>query len=191
MTPEAFMARVAGNLEAAGIPYMVAGSIGSSFHGQPRATNDVDLVIDPTPAQLEHFLGLLGNQIYVSPEAAREALRRRSMFNVVDFSEGWKADLIIRKNRPFSVEEFRRRATGVIEGHTVPIASAEDIILTKLEWNRITASERQVRDALNVAIAQWPTLDQAYLRKWAQVLGVTDDVEELLRTAEAQQSPGR
>ncbi len=189
MTQEGFLAHVAQLLESAGIPFMVAGSHGSSYHGQPRSTNDVDLVIDPTAEQLEQFLALLGDRYYVSPEAAREALRRRSMFNIIDFSGGWKADLIIRKNRPFSIEEFRRRQIGTLYGRPLPIASAEDVILTKLEWDRLTPSERQLQDAWQVAVVQGPRLDRAYLRKWAPLLGVADKLEELLRKADASSAP--
>ena len=62
----------------------------------------------------------------------------------------------------------------------------DGVILSKLEWNKITPSERQVRDALSVAVVQWPTLDRAYLRRWAPELGVTEKLEEVLRTAEVQ-----
>src|SRR5262245_44908961 len=135
MKQEEFLQAITQRLETTGIPFMVTGSYVSSHHGHPRATNDVDLVIDPTPAQLDHFLALLGQGYYVSQEAAREALAQRSMFNVIDFAEGWKADLIVRKDRPFSVEEFQRRQPETVAGFQVPIASAEDVILAKLEWN--------------------------------------------------------
>ena len=52
-----------------------------------------------------------------------------------------------------------------------------------------TPSERQIRDALNVAVTQWPTLDQAYLRKWVPELGVADPWEHLLAVAEKDQRP--
>jgi hypothetical protein len=184
MTQEEFLHLLAGYLEAAGIPFMVAGSLGSSYHGRPRATQDVDLVIDPTPEQLDQFLTLIGAEFYVSPEAAREALRRRFLFNVIDFEGGEKADLIIRKDRPFSVEEFRRRRVGTLLGRPLPIASAEDVVLSKLEWDKITPSQRQVEDALHVVVSQCDNLDKGYMRKWAAELGVADKLEELLRTAE-------
>src|SRR5262249_7801892 len=130
-------------LGTAGGPFMVAGSLASSYHRQPRATMDIDLVIDPTAEQLERFLVLLGEDEYASPESAREALQKRSMFNVIDLNGGWKADLIVRKDRPFSVAEFARRQAGAVGGQTLPVASAEDTILAKLEWDRITPSERQ------------------------------------------------
>ena len=177
MTQEEFLAEVAKHLETAGIPFMVVGSVSSGFHGQPRATNDVDIVIDPTLAQLDHWLTLLGKEYYFDAGGARDALRRRSMFNIIIFSEGMKADLIVRKDRPFSVEEMSRRTNEDLAGYMLPIATAEDAILTKLEWNLITPSERQVQDALNVAVAQWASLDQAYMRKWAPSLGVTGPLD--------------
>jgi hypothetical protein len=191
MSQEAFLARIGERLEQAGIPFMVAGSYGSSFHGQPRATNDVDFVIDPSAQQLEAFLSVLGDKYYVSAESAREALRNRSMFNIIDFAGGWKADLIVRKDRPFSVLELQRRQAGTLHGRSMPIATAEDIILSKLEWNKITPSERQVKDALNVAVVQWAKLDRTYLRAWAPALDIAEDLEKLLRAAEGlQPAPG-
>jgi hypothetical protein len=184
MTQQDFLSQIAQRLESAGIPYMVTGSYCSSHYGQPRNTNDVDLVIDPTPEQLKGFLDSLGDCYYVSRESAQEALSHRSMFNVIDFEEGWKADLILRKDRPFSIEEFRRRLPRTLLGHPLPMASAEDVILAKLEWNTLTPSERQLHDALQVAVVQWPTLDQAYLRTWASSLGVGETLEELLRKAQ-------
>jgi hypothetical protein len=187
MSQEDLMLRLAERLDEAGIPFMVAGSHSSSFHSEPRTTKDVDLVIDPTADQLDRFLAGLGDRYYVSLESAREAMAQRSMFNIIDFDTGWKADLIVRKDRPFSIEEFGRRQAHVLYGRPLPIASPEDVILTKLEWDKITPSEQQVRDALNVAVVKWPTLDQVYLRKWAPVLGVGEKLEELLRNAEEQQ----
>ena len=189
MTQEEFVAAIAASLNAAGIPFMMTGSHGSSHHGAPRATQDVDLVADPTGESLDQFLRLLGDRYYVSPDAAREALRSRSQFNVIDINDGWKADIIIRKDRPFSIEEFRRRQPLTLHGQQLSVASAEDVILSKLEWNRITPSERQLSDALNVAIVQWPRLDHAYLRKWASSLGVADRMEEVLTKAEQGQPP--
>jgi hypothetical protein len=187
MTQEGLLLQMAQFLESAGIPFMVVGSHSSSAHSHPRTTNDVDLVIDPTAEQLDRFLSLLGDRYYVSRESAREALGRRSMFNIIDLDTGWKADLIVRKDRPFSVEEFSRRQLRSLYGQSLPVASPEDVILTKLEWDRITPSERQLRDALNVAAVQWSVLDLAYLRKWAADLGVSEKLEQLLHSAEQQQ----
>ena len=109
------------------------------------------------------------------------------MFNIIDLDTGWKADLIVRKDRPFSIEEFGRRQVRLFFGRPLPAASPEDVILSKLEWDRITPSERQFRDALNVAAVQLANLDQAYLSKWAAELGVAEKLERLLQDAEQQQ----
>jgi hypothetical protein len=183
MSQEALLLELASRLDSAQIPFMIAGSHGSSLYGQPRATNDVDIVIDPSSERLEEFVRDLGSRYYVSVEAARDALTRRSMFNVIDFSTGTRADLIVRKNRPFSMEEFHRRTPQKIGGREIPVASPEDIILSKLEWDKITPSDRQVQDAFHVVMAQGPSLDVDYLRKWATSLGVSEKLEELLAKA--------
>ncbi|MFH0795975.1 MAG: hypothetical protein V2A65_02840 [Candidatus Omnitrophota bacterium] len=179
-----FLARLVMKLEDAGIPHMISGSLGSSLHGEPRATNDIDLVIAPTSEQLNVFLQSLSEGYYVSSDSAREALQNRSMFNVIDHQTGWKADFIIRKEFPFSLEEFKRRMPGTIAGIQVFVVSPEDIILSKLEWSKNSESERQFRDALGVAAVQWKTLDKEYLRKWARELKVEDILEDLLKNAE-------
>jgi hypothetical protein len=183
MSQQAFFQTIIDLLEQAGIPFMVTGSYGSSHHGMPRSTNDLDLVIDPTPEQLDALCTLLADRFYVSVPAAREALRDRFMFNVIDTAAGYKVDFVVRKDRPFSVEEFARRRPGLVQDRTVYMASPEDIILSKLEWNAQTPSERQLQDALNVAIVQWPQLDRNYLRRWARELGVTETLEAILKQA--------
>src|SRR5262245_53210409 len=189
MTQEEFLHRIAQFLATAGVPYMVAGAHVSGHHGIPRSTVDVDIVIAPTPQQLDAFLASLPEEYYASPAAAQQALRWRSMFNVIHSSEGWKADLIVCNARPFDREEFGRRQVTPLYATPVPIASAEDIILAKLEWNRITPSDRQWQDAFNVAVVQWPRLDREYLRHWAGELSLTSELESLLAEAERRQPP--
>ncbi len=101
---------IVSGLESSGIPFMLTGSMAAAVHGAGRATLDIDLVIEPTVAQLRTFIGsLVSLDLYVSDDAAAEALAHKSMFNVVDAQSGWKADLIMRKSRRFSETEFARR----------------------------------------------------------------------------------
>jgi hypothetical protein len=179
-----FLERLVSLLEKAGIPYMVAGSMSSSLHGRPRATQDTDVVIDPTEDQLASFLALLGQDYYVSRDAALEAFQRRTMFNVIDLARGWKADLILRKDRPFSRREFERRRQIETMGRRLWVVSPEDTILSKLEWMKGRESDVQYSDALGVAVARWETLDLEYLRKWAGELGVEAMLICLLKDAE-------
>lgn len=183
MSQQAFLKKVIGALDAVGVPYMVCGSLGSSFHGEPRATMDVDIVIDPSSDQLGGFLDALGPDFYVSRPAAEEAVASRSMFNVIDNDTGWKADLIVRKTRPFSEAEFARRSSVDLADLVLSMATPEDVILSKLEWAARAESERQYRDALGVAKTQGGGLDRAYLEHWASALGVTDLLSRLLEEA--------
>jgi hypothetical protein len=170
-----------GQLEAAGVPYMVSGSLGSVLHGEPRATRDVDVVIDPGEESLAAFLASVEGDWYVSRDAALAALRERAMFNVVDPATGWKADLVIRKDRPYSVEEFSRRRRAELLGASVWVVSPEDSILSKLEWARAGGSAQQVEDAAAVARVNKGRLDVSYLRAWAERLGVSAELERILR----------
>lgn len=174
MTQIGVLGRILDALEEAGIPHTIVGSFASGFHGEFRATQDADIVIDPTPEQLQAFLARARHDFYVSPEAAAEALARRTQFNLVHFESAWKIDLIVRKERPFSRMEFDRRQEGSIGDHPAAINSPEDVILSKLEWAVASHSERQIRDAAGVVAAWGDALDWDYLDRWAEQLAVSD-----------------
>jgi hypothetical protein len=118
--------RIRDALDAARVPYMLTGSFASSLHGTPRVTHDIDVVIAPVLGTLNALLRQFpDDQYYVSREAALQAYGSEGMFNIVDYATGWKIDFIIRKSRPFSVEEFDRRREEQLDGVAVFVASAE------------------------------------------------------------------
>jgi len=186
ISQQEFLRRLTGLLDAVKIPYMMVGSVGSSLHGRPRATRDADIVIDPAEEQLISLLALLEQNHYVRRETALDALRRRTMFNALDLDGGWKADLIIRKDRPFSRQEFARRRQIDAMGGAFWVVSPEDAILSKLEWMKGRESNIQYSDALGVAAEHWGALDLAYLQKWAEELDVQDALVRLLNEAREQ-----
>ncbi|HWZ76591.1 MAG TPA: hypothetical protein VNX87_08640 [Candidatus Sulfotelmatobacter sp.] len=161
-------------LNGAGIAYMLTGSFASAHYGTSRSTQDIDIVIDATVAQLRRFAQILErDDYYVDLDAALDAHRQESMFNVIDRGTGWKIDLIFRKSRPFSKEEFRRRQAVTLQGLPIFIASAEDVIVAKLEWTKLGGSQRQIEDAAAIVRARGKELDQSYLEKWIAELGLT------------------
>lgn len=160
-------------LEAAGIPYMLTGSFASSYYGVPRSTQDLDVVISPTSEQLDLLLSSLPpDHYYVSDEAARDALRRRTQFNVIDLASGWKIHLILRKGRPFGLTEFERRVAVQALGLSLQMASAEDVVLSKLEWSARSGSERQLVDVAGILKTRGEGLDTVYVEKWVDALGL-------------------
>jgi len=160
---------------------MVSGSISSTFYGRPHSTQDVDIIIEATIENLQEFVKILQDKkYYADEEAALEALSHATLFNVFDASSGYKADLIIRKDRPYSIEEFKRRRTEDVLGLSIHLVAPEDAILSKLEWAQKGQSERQFTDALGVAIVQSDKLDFEYMQTWARILNIEEYLNKLI-----------
>ncbi len=161
---------------------MLTGSLAAAYHGAGRATMDIDLVIDPTAPQLRALVRSLASAgVYVSGEAADGALADRSMFNVVDTTSGWKADLIVRKLRPFSETELGRRQPAEYEGCRLWVATVEDVIVAKLEWAKLGASPRQLEDVAALLRIHAGRLDRTYLEQWIAGLDLTAQWERVNR----------
>jgi hypothetical protein len=186
MTTSDVFSRIVGALNRAGIPHMVTGSFAAAAHGHLRATLDVDFIIEADTNRLRSFVrSLPAAEYYVDEEAALEALRTETQFNVIDLATGWKADLIIRKSRPFSVEEFSRRQPANVEGCRLDVASVEDVIVSKLEWARLGASVRQLDDVVALLRLRGKNVDTAYIDRWTAVLGLAGEWAEARRRAES------
>jgi hypothetical protein len=175
VTPEALGRRIHEALDRAGIPHMLTGSFAAAYHGVPRATQDIDLVIAPDPGQLRSFVHLLPpTEFYVDEDAALEALRTEGQFNAIEVATGWKIDLICRKHRSFSRTEFDRREIADLWGVPMAVATLEDLIIAKLEWARTGGSERQVEDVAALLQLRLGDLDREYLDHWIAEIALTD-----------------
>lgn len=153
------------------VPYMVTGSFASSIHGIPRSTNDLDVVIAPTREQLRALVETFARLGYYARwEDAENALQRRDQFNVVDLPHSWKVDLIVKKQREFSDLEFARRKPIEIGDLRFVIARPEDVLIAKLEWMKISPSERQMQDAAGIVTVQKDQLDLPYVERWVDRL---------------------
>lgn len=170
------LARIVAALNAAGARHMIVGSFASTFHGEPRTTQDIDVVVELGPAELERLLSQLPeSEWYVDAETARDALRRSSTFNVIDYASGWKVDVIVRKSGAFAASEFARRIEAEMLGVRAFVATAEDTLLSKLVWAKASGgSERQLRDVAGVLSAAGDDLDREYVERWVDELGIRD-----------------
>lgn len=168
-----FLTRVVRILDSTGVPYMLTGSLAAAYFGTPRATQDIDVVIDTDSLRIDRLVdALLDAGFYVSHEAAHSAFESASQFNAIDPETGWKVDLIVRKDRPFSVTEFGRRQPAHVLGVEVSLTSIEDLIIAKLEWSQLGDSELQRRDVAQLLEAGWESIDQAYITQWVESLGL-------------------
>ncbi len=179
-----FLAAIVRKLDEAKILYMVCGSIASSTHGEPRATNDIDIIITCSLKQLKQFISSFSEDYYADYEMAEDAFRHKSMFNIIDLRTGWKVDLIFLKDDEFAFEEFSRKQHSKIFEVPVKLVSPEDSILSKLQWAKMGQSDRQLQDAFGVAVVQWEKLDKLYLKKWAKKLDIEDLLDKILEEAE-------
>ncbi|MEO8183448.1 MAG: hypothetical protein ABI895_31830 [Deltaproteobacteria bacterium] len=130
-------------------------------------------MIAPTLGSLQKLVKQFPvDQYYVNREAALQAYGAESLFNVIDLTSGWKIDFIVRKSRAFSIEEFKRRREADLLGTTLYIASAEDVVLSKLEWAKMSGSERQINDVAGIIRTQGKDLDLPYVEHWVAVLSL-------------------
>ena len=181
--PDVFR-RITAALDQAGIEFMLTGSFASAYYGAPRSTQDIDLVIAASPDQLRAFVTKLPvTEYYADMGAALQAHQQQSLFNVIDVTTGWKIDLIVLKSRAFSQEEFRRRHKVNLHGASLYLASAEDSVISKLEWAKLSQSQRQIQDVASILIVRWDALDRAYLEKWITGLQLTEPWAEARRAA--------
>lgn len=172
-------------LESLQIRYLLGGSLASAIYGEPRATRDADIVAEIGPEHVAAICNLLRPDFIVEEESMLNAVQYRSSFNAIHLDSLFKVDLFIPKNRLFEQEEFRRRVLRVISSEPERyafVATAEDIILAKLEWYRLgnEVSERQWRDITGVFKVNHDTLDTTYLTKMAEHLNVSSLLEKLL-----------
>ena len=168
---------VASALEQVGARYFVGGSFASSLDGEPRATNDIDFVIDLKVGKIADFVAALGADFEVDVDMLTDAVLHGRSANAFYLPLVLKIDFFGHPHGSYDEAEFNRRRTVVIRhGRTISVKSPEDTILRKLSWFRAggEVSDRQWRDILGVFRTQQDKLDSAYLRDWAPRLGIAD-----------------
>lgn len=172
-------------LDAAGISYMLTGSIVSSLQGEPRFTHDIDVVVAVQPAHVKKLAKAFPSpDYYLDEEEACEAIANGSMFNVIDTNFGRKIDFWVLTDEPFDTSRFSRRYASEFLGEKVMVSAPEDTILAKLRWAKLSGgSEKQLLDALRVLEVQRERLDRDYLETWVSRLEITEYWERIKREA--------
>jgi hypothetical protein len=172
---------VATALDSLGVRYFVTGSYATSLYGEMRFTDDIDVVADLNEGHVRGLIGAFPTpDYYVSEEAVRSAIRSRGQFNIIRPDSALKVDVMIPEDSPFNRSRFARRVRLRPGDYEALFASAEDVILKKLEYYREGASEKHLRDIAGVLRISGKRVDVAYVDEWAERLGVMDSWRTVL-----------
>lgn len=165
---------------------MITGSIASSLQGEPRATHDLDVVVEADHISVPALLAAFPSpEFYHDDSAAREAVQDRTGFNVIETAEGDKVDFWILTDDAYDQSRFARKYTEDVFGTRLKVSAPEDTILQKLRWARLSGgSEKLYGDALRVYEVQHLRLDQDYLAEWAGFLNVEQELARIRNEAE-------
>ncbi|HXU91284.1 MAG TPA: hypothetical protein VFQ62_20740 [Methylomirabilota bacterium] len=176
MTQAELLRYLVESLDSLGIDYMIVGSHASIYYGEPRFTQDVDIVVELTPAALRGLLARFPeSEFYVSEDAAREAVAQSGQFNIIHGASGVKIDVFVGKDTEYDRLRFgRRQRLPLVPGRDAFFARPEDVILYKLLYFREGGSDRHLRDIAGMLAVSGSELDMEYLADWARRLAVSD-----------------
>jgi hypothetical protein len=179
---EPFLAHLAGALQAVGIEYAVVGSVASSFHGEPRGTQDIDIVARVSRSDVVDLARQFPEaDFYFDRDMVIDSLKTRQPFNIIDLRSMWKADIILPRE-PYAGEQLARRQRVELGGVLLFVASAEDTVISKMRWSQLTGSDRQLQDVAGIVRVRGPALDSTLISalvgrfgleaEWARVLEI-------------------
>lgn len=165
------------------IPYALTGGLAVSFYGHPRSTHDFDLILQfpPDKKTTKQLLTLFDKDFYISEAGIIDAVLHKTMFNIIHHETGLKIDLWIMKDSEYDREAFGRRIRQPALGIDVWILSAEDMIINKLLWYKISDLQKHYNDAKGIYEVQGTKIDRKYLIKWAAQLSIFDILKEIIK----------
>jgi len=160
-------------LNKTNIAYMVSGSIAANYYTVPRMTRDIDIVIELKAEDSYKLIDLFQKDFYVDRKVIEREILRQGMFNLIHNEYVVKIDFILKKNSAYEQTAFRRKKSVSIEKNPIWFISAEDLIISKLNWAKDTYSEMQLKDVHNL-METVVNLDRAYINGWILDLGLRE-----------------
>lgn len=186
MGPFELLQRIVEVFERLQIPYLVTGSVAAMAYGEPRLTNDIDIVAAIEEKNVSDLVASFpSDEFYISEERIREAIRRQGQFNIIHPASGLKVDVMIKKDTPFDSSRFGRiRRIFPSERYQADFASPEDVIIKKMEFYKDGGSEKHLRDITGILKISSEKIDRDYISGWAGRLGLTDIWEAVQKRVE-------
>ncbi len=180
-----FLQKIVEVLEELEIPYVVTGSVASMAYGEPRLTNDIDIVAEIAEQQTQKIAAAFpADEFYLNEEAIREAIIHRTQFNIIHPGSGLKVDIILKQDTPFDNSRFERaRRIHPAESYQASFAAPEDVIIKKMEYYKKGESDKHLRDITGILKISGEELDREYIAGWAQNLGLSEIWEAIVKKA--------
>ena len=160
--------RIVNILTTLQIPYMLSGSVAMNFYAEPRVTQDIDIVVEMQDYDVASFVKALEDKFYYFQESIYTEIRRKGMFNIIDFETGFKVDFIIRKNDLYEQVKFQNSRQVKYSDIDLRIINLEDLIISKLQWIQVLESDKQKNDIINLLDNE--QLDLDYIKYWCKNL---------------------
>ncbi len=171
------MAALLAGMQRIGAPWMVSGSVGAMYYSEPRATLDVDCIVDLKSIHLRHILSAFPEgDFYVPSETVIAHEIRRGVvgsFNIIHHASGFKADCYPCGDDPLMRWGLSRVNSMSLVGLCVPVAPPEYIVSMKLRFFAMSGQDKHLRDIRSI-VRLTPALDRALIGQWASHYGVAD-----------------
>jgi len=176
-------------LNQAGIPYVITGAVAAIIYGEPRLTNDLDVVVFMKTGDIVKLSRVFPlGEFYCPPEEVlRIEIKRpyRGHFNLIHHETGMKADLYLAGEDELHRWALSRRRAILFEAEQVWVAPPEYVILRKLEYYREGGSEKHLRDIAGMLDLSSEQIDFPQLDGFVRRYGLEKEwvkVNEMVRS---------
>ncbi len=170
-------------LNSLSIPYMITGAYAVSYYGMPRATHDLDVVIEIAAKDVEKTCRGLKKTCEIDEKMIENAVQYRTHFSVIYSKGDLRADFWVLKNKPIENTKFERRQKISLFGIPTFMISPEDIVLTKLDWYKRSKNTKHMDDAVGIIKVQGKKLDVIYIKDVFDKLGIEKYWEQAVRSS--------
>lgn len=169
-------------LEKHNIPYMLTGALTVVYYGRPRASHDIDFVVEIHRSDIKRIVNAfkkLSTEYLIQTHDIQEAIIKKNMFNIIYLPTYTKLDFWLLTDEPFDKERFRRRQRIKLFYQFMTVSTPEDTVLQKLRWYKEANIEKHLIDAAFVYQIQKKNLDIKYLKTWVKKLKLTQFFQKL------------
>ncbi|MBU1902376.1 MAG: hypothetical protein KJ573_02160 [Proteobacteria bacterium] len=176
MGPFELLEKIVKVFEHLQIPYLVTGSVASMAYGEPRLTNDIDVVAGIENRHIRNLIKAFPpDEFYISEDMIRDAIRYQNQFNIIHPASGLKVDVIIKQNTEFDSSRFTRtKRICPAESYQANFAAPEDVIIKKMEYYKEGGSEKHLRDICGILKISGELVDRDYISEWSHRLDLTE-----------------